>query len=93
MVDLDDLLTRLAAAPEPTRLAMIDDAVMLAVGRGAAPGLDGSIRLAALACVAALGLGVASIGLSVGPAQAAPDVLSIGSAAAMAPSTLLLGRP
>lgn len=93
MVDLDALLNRLAAKPEPAQLAMIDDAVLVAVAEGAAGGHDGSARFAAVACLVALGLGVASIGLSVRPAQAAPDVLAFGSTAAMAPSTLLWGRP
>ena len=92
MVDVDDLLNRLATAPQTARLATIDDAVLSALIDRALPGRDASVRIAALACIAALGLGFVSSGLSVGAAQAKATAFDIGSAAAMAPSTLLFGR-
>lgn len=92
MVDVDEWLARLAATPGPPRLALIDDAVMSTLAGRKASGRSESLRIAALAFVAALGLGVVSTGLSVGHAQGGRAAFYAGTAAAMAPSTLLLGR-
>lgn len=92
MDNVDDLLNRLATAPQNGRLTTIDDAVLSALADYSASGPRASVQIAALACIAALGLGVLSAGLSVEAAHAETTAFDIGAAAAMAPSTLLFGR-
>lgn len=85
MIDLDDTLSRLAAAPVHAGLAAIDDAVLAQVSLRAAqiPG-----KVMGLAAVAALLVGVAGAGLPGSRAEAAAAG-PFGQPSALAPSTLL----
>ena len=88
MIDLDDTLSRLAAAPAPFGLAAIDDAVMMRLARGnlKIPG-----RVIGLAAVVSLLVGVAGAGLPSAPVGA-PTVTPLGMPSALAPSSLLASR-
>ena len=83
MIDLDDTLNRLAAAPVHAGLAAIDDAVLTRLSQRAAQ-IPGSAI--ALAAVAALLVGVAGAGL---PSTRAEAAVPFGQPSALAPSTLL----
>ena len=85
MIDLDDTLNRLAAAPVHAGLAAIDDAVLTRLAQRAAQ-IPGSAI--ALAAVAALLVGVAGAGLPGTSAEAATSA-PFGQPSALAPSTLL----
>ena len=85
MIDLDDTLNRLAAAPVHAGLAAIDDAVLTRLSQRAAQ-IPGSAI--ALAAVAALLVGVAGAGLPGTRAEAATSA-PFGQPSALAPSTLL----
>ena len=89
MNHLDDMLAGLSAAPLPTRLIMIDDAVLAQLSKrqsNAAP-LSGS--MIGLVLVTALGIGIAGAVFPTAPAQASRTISPFGALAALAPSTLL----
>lgn len=83
MIDLDDTLSRLAAAPMHAGLAAIDEAVLarLSVRSSQIPG-----SAIGLAAVAAVLIGVAGAGL---PSARAEAAVPFGQPSALAPSTLL----
>ena len=83
MLDLDDNLIRLAAAPVHSGLATIDDAVLARLSARAAQIPGSAIGLAAVAAVL---IGVAGAGLPTTRAEAA---VPFGQPSALAPSTLL----
>ena len=84
MIDLDDTLNRLAAAPVHSGLATIDDAVLARLSARAAQIPTSAIGLAAVAAVL---IGVAGAGLPGTRAEAA--AAPFGQPSALAPSTLL----
>ena len=85
MNDIDDTLTRLAAAPVHDRLSAIEDAVLagLALQRSQIP-----TSALGFAAASALIVGVAGAALPSGRAEAAPFA-PFGAPPALAPSTLL----
>lgn len=83
MIDLDDTLSRLAAAPVHSGLAAIDDAVLARLSARAAQIPGSAIGLVAVAAVL---IGVAGAGLPSTRAEAAGP---FGQPSALAPSTLL----
>ena len=83
MIDLDDTLSRLAAAPVHSGLAAIDDAVLARLSARTAQIPGSAIGLAAVAAVL---IGVAGAGLPSTRAEAAGP---FGQPSALAPSTLL----
>lgn len=83
MIDLDDTLSRLAAAPVHSGLAAIDDAVLARLSARAAQIPGSAIGLAAVAAVL---IGLAGAGLPSTRAEAAGP---FGQPSALAPSTLL----
>ena len=85
MIDLDDTLNRLAAAPVHAGLAAIDDAVLTRLAQRAAQIPGSAIGLAAVAAVL---IGVAGAGLPSTRAEAASPA-PFGQPSALAPSTLL----
>ena len=90
MIDLDDMLSQLGGAPMHPGLATMDDAVLAGLAAHQASLGAGMLRPASAAAIAALVIGVASVGLSGSPAVAAPSLSPFGPSSALAPSTLLL---
>lgn len=89
MSRIDDMLDGLSAAPLPSRLMMIDDAVLsqLSQRRANAAPLSGS--MIGLAIIAAMGMGLVSTVVPSTTAEAASNLSPFGAPAALAPSTLL----
>ncbi len=85
MTDLDDTLSRLAAAPVPYGLAAIDDAVLT---RLTLRGVQIPASALGLAAVASLLAGVAGAALPSTRAEAATSA-PFGLPSALAPSSLL----
>ena len=88
MSHIDEMLVGLRAAPLPSRLMMIDDAVLseLSDRRANATPLSGS--MVGFAIIAAMGMGLVSTVVPSTTAEAASSQSPFG-AAALAPSTLL----
>ena len=87
MPDIDHTLSQLAAAPAPSALAAIDDAVML---RLALRGAQIPAHAFGLAAVVSLLVGIAGAGV---PATAGlASVTPFGIPSALAPSSLLASR-
>ena len=84
MINLDDTLHRLAAAPVHSSLATIDDAVLARLSSQPAQIPGSAIGLAAVAAVL---IGIAGAGLPGTRAEAA--AAPFGQPSALAPSTLL----
>lgn len=89
MSHIDAMLDELRAAPLPTRLMMIDDAVLSRLSERQANAAPLSVGVIGLAVVAALGMGIAGAVFPSAPAEAARTVSPLGAPAALAPSTLL----
>lgn len=85
MTNIDDTLSRLAAAPVHSALAGIDDAVLTRLAHRRA---QGSTSIMGLAAAVSLVVGVAGAALPSGRANAA-TVMPFGLSAALAPSSLL----
>lgn len=86
--DLDTALGRLARAPVPTRLAMLDVEPFDWLGdMGRNPG--SGLRLGASAAIAAILIGVAGSTVPSGPVEARALLSPLGPTAPLAPSTLL----
>ena len=84
MINLDDTLHRLAAAPVHSSLATIDDAVLARLSAQAAQIPTSAIGLATVAAVL---IGIAGAGLPGTRAEA--TTVPFGQPSALAPSTLL----
>lgn len=89
MNHLDDMLAGISSAPLPTRLMTIDDAVLAQLSERQANAAPLSGSMMGLVLVTALGMGIAGAVFPSAPAQASRHILPFGSAAALAPSTLL----
>jgi hypothetical protein len=89
MSHIDDMLDGLRAAPLPTRLMTIDDAVLsqLSERRDNAAPLSGG--MIGFAIIAAVGMGLVSTVVPSTKAKAASSLSPFGVSAALAPSTLL----
>ena len=89
MNDIDDMLVGLRAAPLPTRLMTIDDAVLAQLSERQANAVPLSGSMMGLVLITALGMGIAGAVFPNAPAQASRTVSPFGAPAALAPSTLL----
>lgn len=87
--DLDDALGRLASAPVHKGLSDIEDEVLLRIATRRQFSSRSSAGTLALTGFAAIGLGIASVGLPAQVAEAAPTLSPFGSMMSLAPSTLL----
>ena len=90
MSNLDEMLARIGGAPLPSRLAMIDAAVISALAEQQRSSAGNSLRSLSIAAIAALAFGVISTGFSGSPASAAPSASPFGVPPTLAPSSLLL---
>ena len=90
MSNLDEMLAQLGGAPLPSRLAMIDGAVISALAEQQRSSAGNSLRSLSIAALAALAFGVISTGFSGSPASAASPVSPFGVPPMLAPSSLLL---
>ena len=89
MKHIDDMLAGLRAAPLPTRLMTIDDAVLCQLSERQANTAPLSGSMIGLVLVTALGMGIAGAVFPSAPAQASRQISPFGAPAALAPSTLL----
>ncbi len=91
MNELDAALSRLAHAPVPHALALLEERVLSRIASRPVAART-SVGLASITVVAALMIGV--VGSAV-PASAArtPSLSPLGAPSRLAPSTLLLGSP
>ena len=89
MARIDDMLDGLRAAPLPTRLMTIDDAVLSQLSERTANSAPLSGGMIGFAIIAAMGMGLASAVVAGTSAKAAPSQLPFGAPTALAPSTLL----
>ena len=89
MNHIDDMLAGLRAAPLPTRLITIDDAVLSQLSERQANAAPLSGSMAGFAVVTALGMGIAGAVFPSVPAEASRNISPFGAPAALAPSTLL----
>lgn len=89
MSHIDDMFAGLRAAPLPTQLMTIDDAVLsqLSDRHANASPLSGS--MIGFAIIAAMGMGLVSTVVPSTTAEAASSPSPFGAPAALAPSTLL----
>ena len=90
MSNLDEMLAQLGGAPLPSRLAMIDGAVISALAEQQRSFASNSLRSLSIAAIAALVLGVVSTGFSGSPALSASSVSPLGVPSTLAPSSLLM---
>lgn len=90
MMDIDETLGRLAAAPVHGGLERLDEAVFARVRALNERDRRTPGRIAAVAAIGAVAMGVAGAGIPAATASAA-GLSPFGAAAALAPSTLLLG--
>ena len=86
---IDDMLGGLRAAPLPTRLMTIDEAVLSQLSERRADAVPLSGGMIGFAIIAAMGMGVVSTAVPSTSAEAAPSLSPFGAPAALAPSTLL----
>lgn len=89
MQDLDKMLARLAAEPDPAGLQGIEAAVLARLG--AAPRAAAGLGVGAAIVLASLGLGVVSAGSAAMNTQARAQVVPLGLSTSLAPSALLVG--
>jgi hypothetical protein len=89
MNGLDEMLEELRAAPLPSRLMAIDDAVLLQLAERRAGATPLSSGMVGLAVVVALGMGVAGAVIPGTRAEAAPSLSPFGAPVHLMPSTLL----
>ena len=89
MNNIDDMLAGLSAAPLPTRLMTIDDAVLAQVAERQANAAPLSGSMIGLVLVTAVGMGIAGAVFPSAPAQASRTISPFGAPAGLAPSTLL----
>lgn len=89
MSHIDDMLDGLRAAPLPTRLMTIDDAVLSQLSDTQANADPLSGGMIGFAIIAAVGMGVVSTAVPSTTAKAASSLSPFGAPAALAPSTLL----
>ena len=89
MNSLDQMLEDLGAAPIPSRLMSIDDAVLAELAKRQAGAASLSSGMLGLAVVAAVGMGLAGAVVPGTRVEAKPNQSPFGAPAALAPSTLL----
>lgn len=89
MARIDDMLDGLRAAPLPTRLMTIDDAVLSQLSERRANAAPLSGGMIGFAIIAAMGMGLASAVVAGTSAKVVPSLLPFGAPTALAPSTLL----
>ena len=88
MNDIDLILGRVRAAPLPSELANLDDAVLGALASRPASGTV--VRSIGMAAAAALAVGIIG-GIPAGKDQAVAAVAPLGAPSPLAPSSLLVG--
>ena len=91
MTDIDMLLDRVRAAPVPSRLAALDNAVFDALAAHAAASDGLGARPIGMAALAALAIGL--LGALPGAQVEAAPLSPLGDVALLAPSTLLDSAP
>ena len=89
MSQIDQMLDGLRAAPLPTRLMTIDDAVLSQLSERRTNATPLSSGMVGFAIIAAMGMGLLSAVVPGTPVEAAPSLSPFGAPAALAPSTLL----
>ena len=89
MSNIDEMLDGLSAAPLPTRLMTIDDAVLSQLSDRQANAGPLSGGMIGFAIIAAMGMGLVSTVVPSTTAKAASGLSPFGAPAALAPSTLL----
>lgn len=89
MRHIDDMLDELRAAPLPSRLMAIDDAVLLQFAERQSNGAQLSGGVISFAVIAAVGMGLFSSVVPSTLAESAHSLSPFAASAALAPSTLL----
>lgn len=90
-LDLDQALRRLASQPVHPGLAGLETAVLSRIANDARHAVSSSMPLVAAAAFVAAAMGVASVGMPLRAAEAAPALSPFGPSTPLAPSTLLAG--
>ena len=91
MDDLNAMLTRLASAPVPASLDDVEAKVLARIA--SRPVTSAGIGVGVGTIAVALVIGIVGAGVPAREASASSALSSLGPAASLAPSTLLVGEP